>query len=139
MMPRTSPFLLMALSITGVLAVASACSPVRGYCEAAAECDDFEAFLLDPVGESNDSDEVCVAQTEGLLRALRANEEEGCFEEARLREQYFACVADTYYRDRGDACDGFILDQDRNPCFGELDDLIDQSQDNGDDCSSGEE
>lgn len=117
----------------------AACNPIRGYCEAAAECDDFEAVLLDPVGESNDSVNVCVAQTEGSQRALRANEEPGCFEEADARDAYFACVADTFARDESDACDGFILSDDRNPCFSELDDAIDAANDNDDDCSAGEE
>jgi hypothetical protein len=115
------------------------CSAVAGYCAAAAECDDLEAFLFDPVGESNDSDAVCVADNEGALRALRANEEDGCFEEAAATEKYFACVADAFARDEGDACDGFLFDDDRNPCFAELDDILDLRDDNGDDCSAGEE
>lgn len=120
-------------------AVITACSPIAGYCQAAAECDDFEAILLDPVGESNDSVNVCIAATEGSQRALRANEEEGCYEEANLREAYFACVADVFAKDRDDACDGFVLNADRNPCFDELDDATDQAGDNGDDCSANEE
>ena len=119
--------------------VLPACSPVRGFCSAAAECDDLEAGFFDFVGESNDSDEVCVAQNEGLLRALRANEEEDCFEEARLQEEWMACVADTFANDPDDACDGFVVDQDRNPCFGELDDLDDQRADNDNDCNANEE
>lgn len=119
--------------------ILAGCSPVGGYCAAAAECDDFEAILLDEVGESNDSDEVCVANNEGLLRTLRANEEDGCFEEAAATERWFACVADTYGRDEGDACDGFTFNDDRNPCFDELDDMLDLRADNGDNCSPGEE
>lgn len=115
------------------------CSPVRGYCAAAAECDDFEAILLDEVGESNDSDEVCVVNNEGLLRALRANEEEACFEEAAATEAYFACVADTFARDENDACDGFTFDNNRNPCSDERDDMLELRSDNGNKCSAGEE
>ncbi len=118
---------------------AAACNPVAGFCAAAAECDDFEAILLDSVGESNDSDEVCTAGNEGLLRTLRANEEEGCHEEAAATEAYFACVADTFALDEKDACDGFVISEDKNPCFAELDDVIDLRSDNGDSCSAGEE
>ena len=122
-----------------IAAIAAGCSPVRGYCAAAAECNDFEAILLDFVGESNDSDDVCVADNEGLLRALRANEEDGCLDEAVATEQYFACVADVFARDEGDACDGFTFDDQRNPCFAKLDDVIDLRSDNDDTCSAGEE
>jgi hypothetical protein len=130
---------LFALLPMAALAVTAACSPVRGFCEAAAECDDREAGLLDFVGESNDSVNVCIANEEGTLRVLRANEEEGCQEEADARLAYFACVADAYRADPGDACDGFVLSDDRNPCFSELDDFFDAAADNGDDCSPNEE
>lgn len=133
------PAIIMAIA---AVASASACSPVRGYCEAAAECDDREAglpFGRDFVGESNDSVNVCVANEEGFIRTLRANEEDGCQQEADARLAYFACVADTYRADPGDACDGLVFDQDRNPCFSELDDFFDASSDNGDDCSPNEE
>jgi hypothetical protein len=132
---------LLALAAVA-LAGASGCNPVRGYCEAAAECDDREAglpFGRDFVGESNDSANVCVADEEGAIRALRANEEEGCQEEADARLAYFACVADVYARDPGDACDGLVFNDDRNPCFAEMDDFFDALVDNGDDCSPNEE
>jgi hypothetical protein len=132
---------LFALVPLAAIAVTAACSPVGGYCEAAAECDDREAqFLgLDPVGESNDSVNVCVAQSEGVIRTLRANEEEGCQEEADALLAYYACVADTFRADPRDACDGLVFDPDRNPCFDELDDFFDSAGDNGDDCSPNEE
>lgn len=134
------PFLLAVLPLATLVATA-ACSPVAGYCEAAAECDDREALFLglDPVGESNDSVNVCIAQSEGTLRTLRANEEEGCQEEADALLAYYACVADTYRADPGDACDGLVFDEDRNPCFSELDDFFDAAGDNGDDCRADEE
>lgn len=135
----TSTALAAFLAAAGI----AGCSPIRGYCAAAADCSDFEAILLDPVGESNDSIEVCVVNSEGLLRALRANEEDGCFQEAAATELYFACVADTFAKDEKDACDGFVFDDQRNPCFSELDDVIDLRSDNSDNgnnnCSSREE
>jgi hypothetical protein len=130
---------LLALVPLAVVAVTAACSPIRTYCEAAAECDDLEARLLDPVGESNDSVNVCVADQEGAVRVLRANEEEGCQEQADALLAYYACVADAYVQDPGDACDGFIFSSDRNPCFSELDDVLDAAGDNGDDCRADEE
>jgi hypothetical protein len=122
----------VALSCCAALAVA--CSPIRGYCEAAAECDDFEARLLDPVGEDNDSADVCVAQNEGVLRALRANEEDVCREQADIWEAYMACVAETFGKDEKDACDGFVFSAD-NPCDDELDDFFKIVREAGDDCS----
>lgn len=141
-MKRIPLFTCMPLIALIALAIAPACSPVRGYCEASAECDDREAgppFGRDFVGESNDSVGVCIADEEGTIRVLRANEEDGCQEEADARLAYFACVADTYGGDPGDACDALVFNADRNPCFNELDDFFDAAVDNGNDCSPNEE
>lgn len=116
-------------------------SPSRGYCAAAAECDDgegpFAVSILDPVGEDNDSLEVCVANQDGFLRTLRANEEERCQDAASAWETYMACVAQVYAEDEDDACDGFRVQD--NPCEDELTDFGEIFQDLGDDCSPNEE
>jgi hypothetical protein len=115
-------------------------NPARGFCEAAAECDDLEArfpFGLDVVGEDNDSVDVCTVEQTGNLRALRANEERVCFELADAQERYMACVAEVYYRDPRDACDGLVRFN-NNPCDDELDDFFDALRDADDDCSPNE-
>lgn len=141
-MKRITLFALLPLA---AIAVTAACSPVGGFCEAAGECDDRDAQIfplgVDFVGESNDSINVCVAESEGRIRTLRANEEDGCQEEADAQLAYYACVADTYRADPGDACDALVNDPDRNPCAGELDDYFDALSDNiaSGDCSQNEE
>lgn len=129
--------LLLSLSVAA-LAVAG-CSPARGYCAAQAECDSEQARFVgvDRVGEDNDSEDVCVAEQEGTLRALRANEEDVCHEQADALETYMACVAQTFAEDEKDACDALVFGN-SNPCEDELRDLIDATSDSGDDCSANE-
>jgi hypothetical protein len=133
---------LILLFVSPVLAAQVAgCSPVNGYCAAAGECDSNGNLLVfDPVGDDDDSVNVCIAQTEGQLRALRANEEEECHKLADALEVYYACVARVFAEDADDACDGFELLNNDNPCDDELDDVNDAQNDvDGDECSSGEE
>lgn len=140
---RCLRFFLPALALGAALGCTS---PSRGYCAAAAECDEREA-VLDPVGEDNDSLEVCVANQDGFLRTLRANEEQRCQDAANAWEAYMACVAQVYAEDEGDACDGFrggvlnglLGNSSDNPCEDELTDFGEIAQDLGDDCSPNEE
>lgn len=130
----------LLLLVPAALLAASGCSPARGFCAAQAECDAFEAqfpFGFDRVGEDNDSENVCVAEQEGTLRTLRANEEDVCRAQADALERYMACVANVYFEDEKDACDGLVFSND-NPCDDELDDLFDAINDAEDDCSPNE-
>jgi hypothetical protein len=115
------------LALLAVCAVTTGClfSPSRGFCQAAGECDDDNASVFlggfDIVGPSDDSIEVCVAQQDGFLRQLRANEEKACHEAA-------------------DACDGLRSPAfNSNPCDDELDDFQDALRDADGDCSANEE
>jgi hypothetical protein len=131
-----------SLLAASLLAGTVACSPVPGYCAAAAECDDAEAsFLLggfDIVGEDNDSENVCVADVEGGLNVLRANEEEVCARHADAAEVYFACVSREYAADREKACELLIVDE-SNPCEDEARELLDvQREEDDDECTEDE-
>lgn len=125
---------------------AAGCTPARTYCEAQAECDDLQArppLGLDLVGADNDSVDVCVANVDGTLATLRANEEAICQEAAQAYEIYMACVARVFTDEPGDACDALSLPLPfggrSNPCDDELDDYFDALGDAGDDCSPNEE
>lgn len=147
-MNRTSFLLPLAGGLLGALVALSGCSNARGFCAAAGECDDEVASLFlggnDSVGSSDDSIEVCVAQQDGYLRALRANEEPACSEAAVAWDAYMACVT-RVFADEGvdEACDALAnpLVVDNHPCDGELDDYQDalRDADNGGDCSASEE
>jgi hypothetical protein len=128
--------------LIGVCAVTPACfSPARGFCAAAAECDEDSVsipFGFDAVGESDDSIEVCVQDNEGFVRALRANEEPECLDAANAWDRYMACVSQQFAE--GEDCDPFrnpALGE--NPCDAELDDFADALNEANGDCSSGEE
>jgi len=116
------------------------CSATGTYCQAQADCDDFGAAFplgLDVVGESDDSISVCVADTDGLISELRANEESQCQDVADKLQIYIACAADTYSKNQDDACEPFKLGNDQ-PCHDELRDFTEAQQDAGDRCSPDE-
>lgn len=107
---------------------------VRGYCAAHADCerDFFGINIPDEAGNENDSVDVCSANKQGDLNALRANEEPKCHEYADALEVFFACIG-SEFADSNDGCD--VLDDE---CKDELDDVSDALNDIGDDCSSNE-
>ena len=138
--PLAAGLLLALLTLTG-------CSNARGFCTAAGECDnEIAGFFFggnDSVGSSDDTIEVCVAQQDGYLRALRANEEPECSEAAAAWDAYMACVATVFANEGVDeACDALAnpLAVDNHPCDGELDDYQDamRDADDGRDCSQSE-
>ena len=141
---------LLQLLVAGLLLALTAlagCSTARGYCAAAGECDSETAAAFfggyDSVGSSNDSVEVCVAQEDGYLRALRANEEPDCSEAAAAWDAYMGCVSQVFAEDGVDkACDALSnpMVVDNHPCDGELDDYQDalRHASNGQDCSENE-
>lgn len=142
----TTCFLPLAAGLVLALMALVGCSNARGFCAAAGECDEEIAALggFDSVGSSDDSIEVCVAQQDGYLRHLRANEEQECAEAAMAWDAYMACVATVYANEGVDeACDALSnpLVVDAHPCDGELDDYFDalRDADNGEDCSASEE
>jgi hypothetical protein len=145
-MKRMSYLLPLAVSVAAALGLGG-CSNARGFCAAAGECDRETASVFlggnDTVGSSNDSVDVCVAQEEGYLRALRANEEKACSQAADAWDAYMACVAQAYADDGADgACDALSNPVliDNHPCDGELNDYGDALRDanNGGDCSATE-
>lgn len=147
-MKRTSFLPPLAAGLLLALAALAGCSNARGFCAAAGECDDEVASLFlggnDSVGSSDDSIEVCVAQQDGYLRSLRANEEPECSEAAAAWDAYMACVATVFANEGTDeACEALAnpLVVDNHPCDGELDDYQDamRDADGGGDCSAGEE
>lgn len=147
-MKRTSHLLALAAGLGAALLTVAGCSNARGFCAAAGECDDDVASLFlggnDSVGSSDDSIEVCVAQQDGWLRALRANEEPECAEAAVAWDAYMACVGGVFAQEGVDeACDALAnpLVVNNHPCDGELDDYYDamRDADNGEDCSQSEE
>ena len=147
-MKRTSLFLPLAGGPGAALGAFAGCSNARGFCAAAGECDEEIASLFlggnDSVGSSNDSVEVCVAQQDGYLRSLRANEEAECSEAAEAWDAYMGCVATVFGQEGVDeACDALAnpLVVDNHPCDAELDDYQDamRDADNGQDCSQNEE
>lgn len=141
-MRRAIPILL------GLLAALAGCSRAGGFCAAAGECDAEIASVFlggnDSVGASDDSINVCVAQQDGFVRGLRANEEPECGEMAAAWEAYMDCVARVFANEGVDeACDALAnpLIVDNHPCDAELDDFQDAQRDadNGQDCSASEE
>ena len=128
-------YLLLLLLLLPLL---PACSPVGSYCQAQADCDEG-GLTIDAVGNGDDSVGVCVAQTNGTLRTLRANKEGVCADEADALEKYMACAADVYGKNRRDACEPFRLhvfgiSNGNNPCDNELGDLINAQQADGGRC-----
>ena len=123
-----------------LFAAVGACDPVPTYCNAMADCDNFEAQFplgLDQVGQDNDSVNVCVADNQGLLRQLRANEEKICAQQADHYQIYMACAADAYSKDPSDDCNVLEFGN-NNPCHDELSDFLNDLQDAGDNCSPSE-
>lgn len=147
-MKRTSLLLPLAAGLLVAPSALLGCSNARGFCAAAGECDDEVASLFlggnDSVGSSDDSIEVCIAQQDGYLRSLRANEEKECSEAAAAWDAYMGCVA-TVFADEGvdEACEALANPMviNNHPCDGELDDYWDaiRDADNGGDCSASEE
>lgn len=124
------------LSGLAVLGLVQACSASRGFCEAHADCERefFGVVIPDQSGDADDSVNVCVANQDGFVRALRANEEEECQVAADAYEVYMACIASEFARD-DDGCD--VLEDE---CEDELDDLNDALSDiDGNECSSSED
>jgi hypothetical protein len=118
-------FVLMVL-----LCVLSCTSAAEGFCEAARLCDDPDADL-DPVGESDDSPNVCVKTQEGRLQVLRANEEAECKAEADALETYFRCVSAKAAE--GEECAG-LRSGSNNECQQELTALADAQQESDNKC-----
>ncbi len=131
---------LVLLSVAAALAVVAGCSPTGAFCQAQSDCDAFAAQFplgLDQVGESDDSVGVCIADNDGFLRELRANEESQCQDWADAWEAYMACVAQEYGGDPDKACDPLLRGSD-NPCHSELRDVDNAIQDAGNRCSPDE-
>jgi hypothetical protein len=125
------------LSLLCAAAALSGCSVTNGFCAAAADCSKFEVQFplgLDEVGDDDDSQDVCVAQEQGFLDELRANQETACHELADSWEKFMACAADAYGQDTGDACRVMSRGSD-NPCHGELNNFFEDAQNIGDKCS----
>lgn len=127
-----------ALASVALATTLAGCSATRGYCEAAADCDDAFAEIfgqaIDDAGDSDDDVAVCTASQDGQTAALRANEEEECQAAASARDAYFSCVASEFAGGE-DGCDAV-----REACDNEFDDLQEALQDiNGDECTSSEE
>ena len=85
-----------------------------------------------------------MAQQDGFLRSLRANEEPECAEAATAWDAYMACVARVFADEGvGEACEALAnpMVVDNHQCDGELDDYQDalRDADNGGDCSASEE
>ncbi len=90
--------------------------------------------IPDAAGDADDSVNVCTAQQEGQLRALRANEEEECQEAANAFEIFMACIG-AEFRENDDGCEVFD-----DECEDERDDLNDAlSEIDGNECSSSED
>ena len=112
------------------------CSPARGFCEAHADCEReflFGIIIPDQSGNEPDSVDVCVANNEGALRSLRANEEPVCHKVADSYEIYMACIGNAFAKDN-DGCN--VLEDD---CEDEFDDYADDLKDiDNNECSSRE-
>ncbi len=125
----------LALPVLG-LSLVVGCSATRGFCEASADCDDFQFFGVetDAAGDSDDDIAVCTANQDASLRALRANEEDECHAAADALDAYFACVANEFAGGQ-DGCDAVGKE-----CDDELDDVREANEDiNGDECLASEE
>jgi len=127
---------LLVCAIPTALVVLAGCSPARGFCEAHADCerDFFGVDIPDQSGDADDSIGVCIANQEGFVAALRANEEDECQAAANAYEIFMACIADEFAKD-DDGCD--VLEDE---CEDERDDLNDAIGDiDGNECSSNED
>lgn len=110
-------------------------SPARGYCEAAAACDEPGA-VFDAVGESDDSVDVCTAEAEGSLAVLRANDEPECADAADALEAFYACVRDKHAE--GEECAGLRGGND-NECLDDLSEVDESLDGMGSACTEDEE
>lgn len=111
--PKSAVFLCAAALNTGCR------SPARGFCDAAAACNEAGA-VYDVVGESDDSVDVCVAQVQGTLDTLRANAEPVCAKAADKYQGFLSCVAAK--SDEGEHCAG-LRPLNTNECDSELKDF----------------
>lgn len=129
--PHPNCLWILALVVAG----AGCTAPARGFCEAAAACDDDQT-PHDGVGESDDSADVCTAEAEGTLAVLRQNDEPECHELADALEQWFLCVQEKHAE--GEECAGLRAGND-NECQSELDDVEEKQTDAGRACTEDEE
>jgi hypothetical protein len=136
---------LLALSCAATLVVG--CTSSRGYCDAAADCEReiIGVEIPDDAGNDDDSAAVCAVRQDGILAALRANEEPECSVLADALDRFHACVAAEYAR-QGDGCDALFggnepqFTEADGPCDDEFDNVVDARDDiSGDECSSQEE
>ncbi|MBM4282026.1 MAG: hypothetical protein FJ137_15125 [Deltaproteobacteria bacterium] len=138
---------LFALSLCLLVALTAACSPSRGYCAAASDCDReiLGVPIPDAAGNDDDSAAVCAVNVDTEIAALRANEEKECQALAAALERFYACVANEFAQ-KSDGCDALFGGSDigqnetDGPCDNEFDDVQDARADiNGDECSSQED
>lgn len=119
-------FSIRAAVLSAAFFVVSGCTTSeRLYCEKAAECDD-QFGLLDPVGNSSDSVDVCQVNQETFLAALRANSEEICQQRAEAEIAWMNCVAE-------EGCDSFNLLEEE--CKDEYERRLELSSESGNRCN----
>lgn len=121
----------LGLALVGTIG----CSSSRGFCEAHADCErEFIGIVIpDQAGNEPDDVAVCMANNDGFVASLRANEEPECQEVAEKYEIYMACIGNEF-ANNDDGCE--VLDED---CDDELDDYQDALNDvDGNECSAGE-
>jgi hypothetical protein len=124
------------ITLVGLVLIGAGCpSNVSAFCNAAAECDEARA-IDDHVGSSNDSIDVCIAEEQGIVRALRQNVEEECLKAADAREEWHACAAALYAN--GQECAAFQQDKSDNECREHIDDYEDAIRNARGDCQEDE-
>jgi hypothetical protein len=108
-----------------VLAAVPACTPARSYCQKQAQCLDEEQ----DVQLESDSVNVCIAEYDGQIATLNANEEPECRILAQAILDFDACRASL-------DCNDFFDDNDiEDACGDQRDALNDAFEDvNGDEC-----
>lgn len=119
-------FVLLVCSIVSVFA---SCSESAAYCQRSVECSEDTG---DDSDEGADDVAVCSAQTDGLLRALRANAEPECTALANAISALNACRAQL-------SCDDFDATENNGECQDERDgvgDACDDIRDAEVDCES---
>jgi hypothetical protein len=127
-MRRATISSLLPAAALAALSLLTGCNPtVQAYCDLAADCDDFEGLLLDPIqGESDDNAAVCAVNQQTLLDALRANRESVCAELAVAYELWYQCAVE-------EGCAAFKLTE--NECNNELEDIRDLQDEAGNRCN----
>jgi hypothetical protein len=126
---------LWILAVVALAAGVGCTAPARGFCEAAAACDEDQT-PHDRVGESDDSTDVCTADAEGALAVLRANDEPACRDLADAYEAWFWCVHEKNLE--GAPCAGLRAGDD-NECKSERKEIDELESEIGRACTEDEE